>query len=330
MPLSPEQNTTGTELQTMHTGYLPDNHRIGTHLFGTISKIQRYSTKDGPGIRTTVFCAGCNLRCIWCSNPELIPYETQILHYKSLCVRCGACAALSGGAIAIGHEGIELDRKRCTNLDECAAACNHDAFETIGKTISPEELAQKLLRDKVFYDQSGGGVTFSGGEPAMQPEFIAATAALLKQEHIHTALDTAGNVPWEILKTVTENMDLILYDIKVFDEETHRRCTGVSNALILENARRLASMNKKLHIRLILAPPFNDGNDWENRLDFVQSLGSAVSRIDLLPLHKLGAGKYHALGIHDPLEKIPECPPEAVAEAIAAAVRRGLTVTVGG
>jgi len=191
-------------------------------------------------------------------------------------------------------------------------------------------LAQQLLRDKAFYDQSGGGVTFSGGEPALQSELVAATAALLKEAGIHTALDTAGNVEWGALETAAEKMDLVLYDIKALDGEIHRRCTGDTNTLVLENAGRLARMNKTLHIRLILAPPYNDGEDWEKRLAFVKDLGSAVSRIDLLPLHKLGAGKYAALGIGDPLENSAECPPQAVTEAVAAAERMGLTVTVGG
>ena len=318
MQLSPERSFHGTDPKP-----------------GVISKIQRYSTKDGPGIRSTVFCAGCNLRCIWCANPELIEREGQILYYRQRCVRCGACAALSGGAISVEHEGCVIDRSRCTqarssgtNLAECAAACNHDAYEIIGHEINPRELAQALIRDKAFYDQSGGGVTFSGGEPALQSEFVAATAALLKEAGIHTALDTAGNVEWENLRIAAEEMDLVLYDLKAFDDEIHRCCTGVSNTLVIENAQRLALLRKTLHIRLILVPPYNDGADWEKRLDFVKSLG--VSRIDLLPFHKLGAGKYKALGIVDPLEGNPECTPEAAAKAVAVAERMGLQVTIGG
>ena len=293
---------------------------------GLISKIQRYSTRDGPGIRSTVFCSGCRLRCIWCANPELIEGKTQILYYKEHCVRCGSCAALSNGTIRVGETGCEIDRTRCTNLAECAAACFHDAYETIGTAVTPAELAQKLLRDKAFYDQSGGGVTFSGGEPALQGDFVAETAALLKKENCHIALDTAGYAEWEALKTAAEQADLVLYDIKAFDEEIHRRCTGSSNSLILENAERLAGLRKPIHIRLILAPPFNDGEDWEKRLTFVKSLGSAVQRIDLLPLHKLGVGKYRALGLPDPLENVPECSPEAISEAVAAAERLGLSL----
>jgi len=255
---------------------------------GFISKIQGYSTKDGPGIRTTVFCVGCNLRCLWCANPELIESKEKTLHYEN---------AVS---------------------------------ETIGQIITPQDLVKKLIRDKVFYDQSGGGITFSGGEPALQGEFVAETSFLLKKEKIHIALDTAGTAAWDTLKSVSENADLILYDIKAFDEAIHRRCTGLSNSTILENAENLARQDKKLCIRLILVPEYNDRDDFAKRLDFVQSLGKAVCQVDILPLHKLGAGKYKALGIPDPMEGAKDCPKEITEKAVAEAERRGFKVTVGG
>ena len=271
------QNLTGTEMelpgQNNHTGF--------------ISKIQGYSTRDGPGIRSTVFCAGCNLRCLWCANPELIEGKVQTLRYK-------------------------------------------DTTETIGQCITPPELVQKLVRDKVFYDQSGGGVTFSGGEPVLQEEFIAETSTLLKKESIHIALDTAGDIEWESLERACENADLILYDIKAFDDAIHRRCTGVSNSRILENAERLARAGKNIRVRLILIPECNDGEDFTKRLDFVKSLGKAVCQIDILPMHRLGAGKYKALGIPDPMEGAKDCPKETAGKAAAEAERRGFTVTVGG
>jgi pyruvate formate lyase activating enzyme len=255
---------------------------------GFISKIQGYSTKDGPGIRSTVFCVGCNLRCLWCANPELIDNKEQTLRYENA------------------------------------------APETIGQTITPQELTKKLLRDKAFYDQSGGGITFSGGEPVLQNEFIAETSFLLKKENVHIALDTAGTVSWDTLKIVSENADLILYDIKAFDETIHYRCTGLSNSIILENAENFARLNKNICMRLILVPGYNDGEDFTKRLDFVQSLGKAVCQIDILPLHRLGAGKYKALGIPDPMEGIKDCPKGVAQKAAAEAERKGYKVTVGG
>jgi pyruvate formate lyase activating enzyme len=297
---------------------------------GFISKIQHYSTKDGPGIRSTVFCMGCNLRCLWCANPELMEGKIRILYHGERCVRCGVCAALSRGTINAGPGGCVIDRKRCANLAECAAACHHEAYETIGRGVSAPDLVRSLLRDRAFFDKSGGGVTFSGGEPALQAEFTACAAALLKSAGVHTALDTAGAVAWEALETVAEKADMILYDIKAFDEGAHRLCTGASNSLILENAERLARKGRRLRVRLVLAPGYNDGGDMTRRLGFVKSLGDAVVQTDILPLHRLGAGKYRALGIPDPLEGTPECPAEAASEAAKEAERMGLKVTIGG
>jgi pyruvate formate lyase activating enzyme len=254
----------------------------------------------------------------------------QILYYRERCIRCGACAALSRGAIIVDSGGCAIDRKRCGNLAECAAACNHEAWETTGRSIFPQDLACSLLRDKAFFDQSGGGVTFSGGEPALQAEFVAETAALLKNAEVHVALDTAGAVAWEALETAAEQADMILYDIKAFDEGLHCNCTGISNSLILENAERLARNGRKLCVRLVLVPGYNDGGDMTRRLNFVKSLGKAVVRIDILPLHRLGAGKYRALGIPDPMEGMPECPAETAASAAREAERMGLKVSIGG
>ena len=294
---------------------------------GFISKIQSYSTKDGPGIRSTVFSVGCNLHCKWCSNPELIDVGPKILYHRERCVKCGSCVALSGGTILLESTGCVIDRQRCTNIDECAAACYHDAYEQVGKTISVTELAAKLLRDKAFYDQSGGGVTYSGGEPALQSDFFIETTKLLKKESIHVALDTAGNIPWEALAPLIEAVDLVLYDIKMFDNTLHKHFTGVENTLILENARLIADMNKPMIIRLILVPGINDSEEEiENRLSFVRSLGNAVTRLDILKYHRLGVGKYLRLGIHESIGNTPECSDELAALAAQKARAMGLVL----
>ena len=296
---------------------------------GFISKIQRYSTKDGPGIRSTVFAVGCNLSCRWCSNPELIEAGKKILYHAERCVRCGACTARSGGAIRLGASGCVIDREKCANLDECAAACCYDAYEQTGKWISPDDLAAKLIRDKVFYNKSGGGVTFSGGEPALQAEFFLETCKLLKKESIHIALDTAGFCSWESLAPLLEAVDLVLYDIKVFDNGLHRQYTGADNRIILENARRIAEMKKPMIIRAVIVPGVNDGEEEiNNRLEFIHSL--CAQRLDILKYHRLGAGKYLCLGRQEPMSGVPECSDELADQVLHKACSMGLAAGIGG
>ena len=297
---------------------------------GFISKIQKYSTKDGPGIRSTVFAVGCNLHCKWCANPELLQ-AGAILHHSERCAGCGACAALSKGAIRLVSGKAVIDRSACTSLKECAQLCNYDAYEQIGFFISAEELAAKLLRDKAFYDQSGGGVTFSGGEPALQADFFLAVAKLLKSESVHIALDTAGHIPWDVLAPLAESCDLLLYDIKAFDSEMHKQLTGEANQLIFENLKKLAAMKKEIIIRMILLPGVNDSEkETEARLAFISGLGTAVKRLDILKYHRLGAGKYTRLGLHEPMAGMPECSDEIAERVLKHASAMGLAASIGG
>jgi pyruvate formate lyase activating enzyme len=276
---------------------------------GLISTIQRYSTKDGPGIRSTVFCVGCNLRCKWCSNPELMISGVKYMYFENRCIHCGACVKLAANnSIRFAQKGCEINRKLCTNIEECLEICPKEAYEKIGYEITSEELVEKLLHDRVFYEQSGGGVTFSGGEAALQGEFIAKAAHLLRVEGIHTALDTAGCLPWTKLKRVVEAFDMVLYDIKAYDGNIHKACTGVGSKLILENARHIAEMGKEIIIRMVIVPGWNDDlDDIKNRITFIKDLGSSVVRLDILKYHKLGVGKYHRIGLTYPIEKDTEC-----------------------
>jgi len=299
-------------------------------MHGLISKIQGYSTKDGPGVRGTVFAVGCSLRCRWCANPELIQPEAKILYHARRCVRCGACVDVSGGTIRLGEDGCVIDRAACSNLEECAAACFYDAYEHVGVTISAGELAAKLLRDRAFYEQSGGGVTYSGGEAALQADFFLEATKILKSESIHVALDTSGYLPWKMLAPLAEAVDLVLFDIKALDNSVHRRYTGADNRLILENAKRIADMRKEMIVRLIIVPGVNDGEgEIDARLAFARGLGGVV-RVDIIKYHRLGAGKYACLGLSDPMESTPECPDAAAERAAKKAADMGLAVTIGG
>ena len=257
---------------------------------GFISTIQGYSTKDGPGIRSTVFLIGCNLRCAWCSNPE------QMLDGEKDMV-------------------FDVNGKRHT--------------EHVGTRISARQLAEQLARDRIFYEESGGGVTFSGGEPALQGEFVRETAGLLNAMGISCALDTAGDVPYEVLEDLSKVMDLFLFDIKAFDSSIHKRCTGVSNQRILSNVKRLAEQGQSLIIRLVVVPGYNDAaEDLKNRLLFVRSLGERVKRVDVLPYHNLGAGKYQRLGLSYPIASDVKVTEECLEEIRTLATETGVTIHI--
>jgi len=298
-------------------------------LEGFISKIQRYSTKDGPGVRSTVFAIGCNLGCLWCANPELIADATQFLYHPQRCVKCGACVAQSDGGISFTEQGIEIDRS-VVDFEKAYLACYYDAYEKIGTRISSSDLADELLRDKVFFDQSGGGVTYSGGEAAMQAEFFKEVTYYLKKTNVHVALDTAGYLPWSKLASIADDVDLVLYDIKTLDGTLHKRYTGVDNRLILENAVKLANTGKPMIVRLILIPGVNDTEDEiVGRLKFVKQLRADI-RVDFLKYHKLGAGKYASLGMTEMMGETEECSDELTDFAMNVAQEMGISATIGG
>ena len=264
-----------------------------------ISNIQNYSTKDGPGIRTTVFFTGCNLKCIWCSNPELIEPGIKVMYFENRCRRCGKCAETAvNNSIILTESGCEIDREKCTNIEECMEVCAYEAYEKSGYEISVQDLYNKLIRDKIFFEQSGGGVTFSGGEAGLQYEFLSEIGAELQKDNIHTALDTAGLITWEKLEKAINSMNMVLFDIKAYDSRLHRKYTGAGNELILENIKKTAAKNKELIIRMVIVPGMNDNmEDIKKRISFIKELGSAVKQIDILKYHNLGEGKYKSLGM---------------------------------
>lgn len=299
---------------------------------GLISRIQRYSTKDGPGLRSTVFMQGCNLRCQWCANPETIAPDFNVFYFKERCKQCGTCvAAAVDASIELAQTGVKIDRRRCSNLLDMVAICPWDSYEKAGREISSQELAETLLRDNAFYQTSQGGITFSGGEPALQGVFIMETAGQLKKAGVHLCLDTAGHLRWEKLRPLIEMVDLISYDIKAWDTAIHKSCTGIDNHQILENARLIAAMGKPMLIRLVIVPTRNDQiEDIYRRLDFIHSLGSAVQQVDILEYHIYGVGKYERLGMHYPLENIPAGDPQQLVDIRKYAQSLGLKNTIGG
>lgn len=274
---------------------------------GLIFNLQQFSTEDGPGIRTTVFLKGCPLRCPWCHNPEGLHPEPDLIWYDVRCLGLKDCLkACPEKALNLGPEGMRIDRRRCTLCGKCRDACPTGAMEIIGRSFTPEALVGELLKDQAFYQTSGGGITFSGGEPMMQTDFLSQILPRCREAGVHVALDTSGAVSWERYERILSWVDLILFDLKLMDGERHQRATGLSNAIILENARRLAAAGKPMWIRTPVIPGYTD--DPEN----IQSIGgfirktlTTVQRWDLLAYTNLGKPKYHRLDLPYLLETTP-------------------------
>lgn len=269
---------------------------------GLIFDIRRYAVHDGPGIRTTVFLKGCPLSCWWCHNPESQSAEPQLMFREARCAHCGACAQACPQAAIAWQGGLPVtEAARCTRCGACTRACPAGARELTGQDLNVPQVMALLRRDVAFFDQSGGGVTLSGGEPLDQPEFSAALLRACQAEDIHTALDTCGYAPWEVLDEVRTHTDLFLYDVKLMDDDLHRRYTGVSNRLILENLRRLAGLGHKIILRVPLIPGITDGEDNLRAIaELARSLPN-TPRVDLLPYHDAARLKYQRLGIAYPL-----------------------------
>lgn len=263
---------------------------------GVIFDIRRFSIHDGPGIRTTVFMKGCPLRCLWCHNPESqSPYPELILQPRR-CTSCGDCIeACPSGAIYRDGEQILTDRDLCTLCQTCTKVCFAEARQFTGREMSVEQVMVEILRDSAFYEHSGGGVTFSGGEPLFQPEFLRALLQACKAQEIHTALDSCGFAPFEVFESLRGLVDLFLFDLKHMDDFTHRELTGVSNQQILENLGALSRMGHTIHLRIPLIPDHNDDDvHLQHMAGFAAGLPS-LERVDLLPYHASGLEKYSRL-----------------------------------
>ncbi|MBE0479698.1 MAG: glycyl-radical enzyme activating protein [Dehalococcoidia bacterium] len=299
-------------------------------LTGCVFNIERFAIRDGPGIRTTVFLKGCPLKCIWCANPESIRPYPQMFCFAHLCASCCRCVqACPNKAISVAADGSPFtDRDLCKNCGTCTDVCPNRAREISGKMMTVDQVLEEVKKDALFYQNSGGGITASGGEPAYQPEFLRELFRRSRQAVIHTCLDTTGFVKTDILKSILEHTDLVLYDLKHMDPQRHRQLTGVDNALILENARMIAVIGKPMIIRVPLVPDHNDSAENLDALaSFMKELG--LARIDLLPYHSLGRDKYTRLGMVYGLSELKPHSSERVAEIKACLESKGLTVEVG-
>ncbi len=269
-----------------------------------IFNIQQFSTEDGPGIRTTVFIKGCPLRCAWCHNPEGLSPQRDLVWHDTRCIAARECLRVCPeNALTLTPSGMVIDRARCTVCGKCAEACPASAMEVIGKEWNSEELVGELLKDKVFYETSGGGITFSGGEPMMQADFLCEILPRCKDAGLHVALDTCGAVSPERYRRVIDWVDLVLFDLKIMDAERHRAATGVGNELILNNARLLATRGVPMWIRTPIIPGYTDDRTNIAAIArFVRDALPTVERWDLLAYTNLGKPKYHRLDLPYVLE----------------------------
>ena len=259
---------------------------------GSITNIKQFATHDGPGIRTTVFFKGCPLKCVWCHNPEAIGFGPQVGFFEEKCVSCGACQEVCPQKALCGQAS---DKTLCVSCGLCESACASEALRYYGKAVTVEDVLEKVLTDRVFYETSGGGVTLSGGECLCQLEFCEALLQALKQEKIHTAVDTCGAVAQSALERVLPYTDLFLYDLKAIDEQTHIRCTGKDNRQILENLRFLDGRGANVVIRVPFVPGYNDGEMPKIRA-FLGTLQHPY-KVELLAYHNFAGSKYRALGM---------------------------------
>ena len=251
----------------------------------TLFDIERNSYVDGPGIRTTVFFKGCNLRCAWCHNPESQLEKRQLMVYKNKCTGCGKCKEKCPNAL-----------ETCDLCGKCELYCPHDARSICGKEMTVDEIVREVVKDKCFYDNSGGGVTLSGGECMLHADFVAALLKACRAEGIQTAIDTAGHVPYESFETVLPYTDLFLYDVKCFDSEKHRHYTDVGNERILENLGRLLESGKRIWVRIPVIRSVNNTVDEMEKIKAFLASHGMPERVELLPYHAMGEHKYAALG----------------------------------
>ncbi|MGC9324203.1 MAG: glycyl-radical enzyme activating protein [Desulfomonilia bacterium] len=276
---------------------------------GLIFNVQHFSIHDGPGIRTTIFMKGCPLHCPWCSNPESINPHVQIRTAPEKCKACFSCIeACSRGALSMDQGRVIFDHDLCDDCLECASACTAGGITTIGTRMGMEQALERLLKDEPFYVNTGGGVTVSGGEPLLQHEFISMLFSGLKDRGVHTALDTSGFSPWDVMRRVLEHVDLVLFDVKHLDPVKHRCVIGVDNELILGNLRKASDLCE-IWVRTPLIPGFNDDFKHADAIvDLAREIGA--TRCCFLPFHRWGEHKYSRLGLMNSCETFREFLPE--------------------
>ena len=297
-----------------------------------IFDIKRYAINDGPGIRVVVFFKGCNLRCAWCHNPESISGSVEKMYAPAKCIKCGTCvASCPEHAIALTSEGIVTDAERCKLCGECADVCPTKAIEMSGKQMTVSEIMDIIEKERIFFDQSGGGVTFSGGEPLVHTKMLIELLDECGKRGIHRAVDTAGNVSTETILEVAKRTDLFLYDLKMMDSGLHKKWVNAGNEKVLQNLKVLSKANANIIIRIPLIGGVNDTEEnIELTAKFIAELEGDKKEVHLLPYHKIAQNKYSKLGKANDFELFQEPDKESLSRAIFLFQKHGLKSNIGG
>ena len=298
---------------------------------GVIFDIKRYSIHDGPGIRDTVFLKGCPLRCWWCHNPESQAFEPVVIYKADRCIGCGECERVCPkGAIRLTQRGFVANPELCDNCGACVRACPAEARELIGQEVTTQWVMDEIEKDVLFFDESKGGVTFSGGEPLSQPKFLEELLMECKKKDIHTAIDTTGYAPMEVLMRIAPYVNLFLYDIKLMDGEKHEFYTGVSNQLILHNLRALSESGASIWVRVPVIPGVNDSQEELDAISSFVSTLDGVEHVNLLPYHGTAVHKYEQLGMSYLLKDLKNLTKEEVGKFSRIFEDKNLKVKIGG
>lgn len=294
---------------------------------GMVTDIQRFSLNDGPGIRTTVFLKGCNMRCAWCHNPETIDSRAELLFYPQNCIHCYKCVSVcpSKAHKLIGGEH-RLFRDLCIRCGKCTAVCYAQALQMSGKLMSVEEIMHEVLQDRAYYIDSMGGVTFSGGEVFCQPEFLLSLMDACQKEGIHTAIETNLASPFSVMEPILKRTSLVMCDLKLWDSEEHKRWTGIGNEQVLKNIQLLDELGIPFIVRTPLIPGITDSDEnLEQIADFLQGLHN-LQYYELLNFNPLGNGKYDALSRENPFAEHRPLPQQQVQLLLDALEQKHLAV----
>lgn len=271
-----------------------------------ITEIQRFCLQDGPGFRTTLFLKGCPLHCPWCHNPETQSPKKEFYYYSEKCTNCGRCVEVCPTGASTMRTGtdnkpvLHLDRSKCIACMKCVEACLSGARAVVGQDLSIETIMKEAVADRLFFKNSGGGVTISGGDPLFFPEFILELAKRLKEEKIHVGVETSCFQKWDKIRPLLAYVDLFLVDIKSLNPEKHQAVIGWPLEPILENIKNLVAAKANVRIHLPIIPDFNDStDDFEAYENFLSPIADRLVGVDILPYHVYGEGKYGFLGLHD-------------------------------